>query len=43
MAWGYVAVPLCSLTAILFALEKVRDQWIGVAPVGETAGDMEAA
>ena len=32
MAWTYVAVPLCSFTAILFALEKVVEQLRGVAP-----------
>jgi TRAP-type C4-dicarboxylate transport system permease small subunit len=43
MAWGYAAVPLCSLTAILFALEKIRDQWIGATPHDAAIAETEAA
>ena len=43
MAWGYVAVPLCGLTAILFALEKMWEQFVGAAPAERASAEGEVA
>ena len=43
MAWIYAAVPLCSLTAILFALEKVFEQLRGVPPDSHLPLETEVA
>jgi TRAP-type C4-dicarboxylate transport system permease small subunit len=43
MAWGYIAVPLCSLSAILFALEKMWDQFVGAAPSEHAIDESDAA
>jgi TRAP-type C4-dicarboxylate transport system permease small subunit len=29
MAWAYAAVPVCSFTGLLFAIEKLVDQFNG--------------
>ncbi len=43
MAWGYIAVPLCSLTALLFALEKMWQQLSGAAGPQQAVVDGEMA
>lgn len=43
MAWTYAAVPLCSLTAILFALEKVVEQLRGAPPESHLPLESEVA